>query len=305
MSKILLKLIQENLIKNEPMLKKYISYFKKAGTGDKMSPELRTILLDDVAKDIKRKDFGHYQTIESRNPKYYHDNRSDYLFMDEINPDMVKSRINRLNDKYGKEIIEDTEDSVNNYKKFDDDDLKRFSNFYEYQGDKLLKSTDNPEDLSLLSENMNRKEDSLIDDIIKNHEELENSKIVVPHYISDQEEITNALENLLIQKQQNRMYDQYKLNQLANEQTEFPVRQYNDKEKLDYELFNDIDNIKSNNSLTDDIQEYGNYRNKFNHAVNKEEEIIKLIEDNYNTNLDDNLDDLLELKNIIRLIEDY
>lgn len=310
MNKELIRLIQNMLIENEPMLKKYISYFKKAGTnsfnGAEISPELRTIMLDDIAKDIQRKDYGHYQLTVSDHPKKYHEDREKYLTINDYNPEYIEKRLKSLENRYNN--LKAEKEAIAPLPRRDDD-LEHFSNYYQMQGDELLKATNNPEDLSLLSENMNRKEDSLIDDIIKNQEDLENSKIVIPHYISDKEEITNALENLLIQKQQSRMYDQYKANQMANEQPEFPVKQITGKELDYYRMLKDKPELYTKEDTKiykDESDRLLERLNKwFPDGVGKELDFFRNRIKEKNLNIDEDLADYLEILNTGRFLKDF
>ena len=266
MNKELIRLIQNMLIKNEPMLKKYIAYFKKAGTnslnGKEISPELRTIMLDDIAKDIKRTDYGHYQLTESEHPRKYHENRSDYLMYDEYNPDYIKNRLNSLENRYNRSLLESEELPPLPRR---NDDLEHFSDYYQGKGDDVILNNHfsfgkaEPEDLSI-DERM-----LLSDKMEKSHSN----------------ELIEALEE--------------------NPFIDAPVKQYTNKELFTYVP---SDN-KSLHNVTDDINEFNAYRDKFSHTINKEEEIKNLIENNMYDDLDKNTDELLELKNLIRFINNY
>ena len=303
MSKALIKLIQENLIKNEPMLKKYIAYFKKAGTntlnGKEISPEIRTLMLEDIAKDIQRNDFGNYERIISNNPKHYHDNRGNYVYMEELNPDMIKTRIDKLKNRLNKKnkyIPKPTENPVS---------FASESDLYEAIGDAYLKVKSNDiNDFKLLSNNLNKNyQEDFMDDILS---ELvsDHASIIDNQLVKDGDDYTNSLKNLLYKQQKSKLLDKNYVDSYGEEIVDSPVKQYNDREKLLYEI-SDMDKPKTINNNIDDTSVFNDYRSKFNHAINKEEEIKKLLEDSFYNNLDEDLDDILDTKNIINLIKGY
>lgn len=310
MNRALIKLIQEYLIKKEPMLKKYIEYFKKAGTNTsnsrEISPELRTILLDDIAKDIKRKNFGHYQLTVSEHPKKYHDNRSDYLMYEEYNPKYIEERLNNIGGDYYGDVFKKlfykpkpTENPVS---------FASESDLYEAIGDAYLKVKSNDiNDLKLLSNNLNKnyQEDSM--DEIFNNIITDHSSIINNQLIKDGDDYTNSLKNLLYKQQKSKLLDKNYVDSYGEEIVDSPVKQYNDREKLLYEL-NDMDKPKTIINHIDDISIFKDHKNKFRHTINKttkEEEILKLLEDNYYNNPNENLDDILDLRNLIKFIKEY
>lgn len=303
MNKELIRLIQNMLIKKEPMLKKYIEYFKKAGTNilnDKeISPELRTIILEDITKDIQRNDFGNYKRIISNNPKYYHDNRGNYVYMEELNPDMIKTRIDKLKNRLNKKnkyIPKPTKNPIS---------FVSESDLYEAIGDAYLKvKSNNIDDIKLLSNNLNKNnQEEFINDIY-NDMITDQSSIINNQLISDGDEYTNSLKNLLYKQQKSKLLDKNYIDNYGEDLIDSPIKQYDGRDRLLYELF-DMDKPKTVNNYINDISIFDDYRNKVNHAINKEEEIKNLLEDNFYDDLDKNLDDIFNIKNTIDFIKRY
>lgn len=307
MNKELITLIQNMLIKNEPMLKKYIEYFKKAGTnilnGKELSPEVRTVLLDDITKDIKRSNLGNYNKTVSNHPKDYHNNRAKYLKLQKDYPNYIEERLHKLGDKYYTDVFKrysykpkPTEKPVS----FASD-----SNLYEAIGDAYLKVKSNDiNDLKLLSDNLNKNNqeefiNDIYNDIIADHSSIVNNQL-----INNGDEYTNSLKNLLYKQQKSKLLDKNYIDNYNENLLESPIKQYDDREKLLYELF-DMDKPKTVNNYIDDTSIFNDHKNKFKHTINKEEEIKKLLEDSYYNNLDKDLDNIFEIKNLINFIKDY
>lgn len=308
----LINLIKTNLLKNKPYLNGIYNYTKKVPELQELRPESDLLLLNKLDNAINYKDFGNYERL-------IHDPYKDIIHnikrnLNELSPSQENKNIfdEYLNNySNGQKLLqkENTLQKPINQNRDNINDLEYFSNYYEEKGDELLKATNNPDDLSLLSQNINKREDSLINDIIKNQEELENSKISIPHYISDKDEISNALENLLIKKQQDRLYNQYILNQVTNEQTEFPVKQITGKELDYYRDFKDDPELYTKTRtkiLKDDSDRLQERFNKwFPNGVGNELNIFRNSIKNKNFDIDKDLDDYLEILNTGRFLKNF
>jgi transposase len=98
------------------------------------------------------------------------------------------------------------------------------------------------------------------------------------------------------------------LNQLSNEQTEFPVKQITGKELDYYRMFKDDPDLYTKERtkiFKDDSDRFQERFNKwFPEGVSKELDIFRNSIKNKNLNIDEDLDDYLEILNTGRYLKD-